>query len=468
MNPIRCSVILIGLLLTGCTSGGGQSCSFNGGTVLSPGPWPKFRADAANTGRSSVDLTGTTGENRSILFQARCNASTAVACTDVVDSTDCPLGQTCMPIGPVAAGPVLGPANIYVASTDQNLYVLNGQGVPVGGLPQITLPSAILGTPLIGADNSVFVPANNVLNQYFADSALRISAGINGFMSGSPNIWTDGTAVIGTQQGILAAVCPNGVRRFSVTFPATRSTAAVVQDPNSTDTTAIVVGAGANGQVRAYSIRGRQYWSFFAASEVIAAVLVDQSIPPPNTLFYVVDNTGHVYASTLTNGQPASPPFSFTAAGGVVASPALSRDATGVMPKLYVADETGVLWALSRSTGQVLWSYQVNGRITDSPAVATGGSEDVIVFAADILDPMSGQVVESRAYAIRDDGAAPTSLWQASDGDGVPTCGVVGSSSPAIGADGTVYFGLSSIVPGAPGCTDVVQTNGGALLAISG
>src|SRR5207247_8044084 len=44
-----------------CTSGGGVSCSNAGGTQLAATTWPKFRADAANTGRADVDLNQSNG-----------------------------------------------------------------------------------------------------------------------------------------------------------------------------------------------------------------------------------------------------------------------------------------------------------------------------------------------------------------------------------------------------------------------
>src|SRR4030095_5412999 len=110
--------------------------------------------------------------------------------------------------------------------------------------------------------------------------------------------------------------------------------------------------------------------------------------------------------------------------------------------------------------GAVCWTFEADGPISSSPAVATGGAHDVVVFAADILDvldPAQGPVaIGGRAYAIpdRDDGVCDGAPRCAAGDD---TCPVwtfdpasidppghsysFGAASPSIGSDGTVYIG---------------------------
>jgi outer membrane protein assembly factor BamB len=472
-----------------CTSGGGVSCSNAGGTQLAATTWPKFRADAANTGRAAVDLNQSTG-NGSLVFDGRCNIQN-LACLMGETPTQCntPAGQTCVPIGQVSATPILGLPNpgfsalpqIFVASSDGNVYIVNTAGSSVSLLPnQIFLPSAIVGSPLAGADGNLFVPGNGRLSQFFADGLLKNTAPLSGATSASPNIWggdegtVNGTVFIGTESGAFTAVCPNGVNKFSVTFPQTQSTAALVPDPNTptaSPRTPIIVAGGLNGQVRAYTLKGRLYWSFFAASTIIAAVMID----PISNLFYVADTTGHVFAGTLLVNQPSGqldPDFNFTADAGITASPALGRDSPDVAGRMYVADQNGTLYALDRASGNVLWTFQADGPISASPAVATGGTNDVIVLAADLLgvvDPGTPPVpIGGRVYAIRDDGDRGTALWTF-DADHA-----IGASSPAIGADGTVYIGRQGARRAAGSeCTmqslpsPCLVNDGGALYAIA-
>jgi len=478
------------VILPGCQKSKNPSCSLAGGVQLARAPWPKFRADAANTGRAlNVPILSTDGVG-GVLFDRYCSATKSVACNSDADcltengqetclvpmhcssdtsvsckkDEDCPCveqpsgsctPQTCTPpIGPVASTPIIGgPSNtgapsIYLASSDGTVYLMNPPNGAAMFMDTMQVTGAIVGSPLLGEDYTdpaspggknltLFVPGNGQMSQFEDDGTQRNVAVLTGFVAASPNIWLDGTVYLGTQSSTFNGICPNGIGRFTPPLLApTSSTAAVVQDPNTTESTSIEVLGSQGGLVRAYNIRGRIYWSFFAAASVVSAVLVDET----TNIFYVADNSGRVFAGQLTNGQPVAS-FSFKAAAGITASPALSRDnpTPPAVPSLYVADESGILYALDRTTGAVRWTFQADGPISSSPAVATGGDNDVIVFGADlqaVIDPSVGPVaVGGLVYAVQDDGDHGTLLW-AFDAEHS-----IGSSSPSIGADGTVYIG---------------------------
>src|SRR5215813_5975433 len=366
----------------GCQSNKNPSCSLVGGTPLSVlAPWPSYRADTANSGRTpnDVDLTRTTGKG-SLLFDRYCSGSISQACTDNTEcltaATPGPIntGQTCLvpkhcsvtttqpctgdgncpqnefcavPIGPISAAPIIGPPSangepsIYLGSTDGNVYVLN----PVLGVGTIAqnmrVPGAILGSPLLGADNTLFVGGNAQLVRFETDGLQMNLAVLTGIVSASPNIWEDGTVYVATQSGLFNGVCPNGIHRFSPLLLApSQSTAAVVQDPNvdpNTEMTSIEIVGSLGGQVRAFNIRGRTYWSFFASASVVSAVVVDED----TNIFYVANPSGGVSAGQVANGQPV-PGFGFqtNAGASITASPALGRsNAAPKLSKLYVADE---------------------------------------------------------------------------------------------------------------------------------
>ncbi len=442
-------IALIALLvIAACSNNSSQSCSLNGGTSLAPSAWPKFQADPANSGRSTVDLSANDG----------------------IGALKFPL--TGGPIGPTQTTPILADDIIYLGSADTNVYALQYNGELVPQLEgTIMLAGAVTGSPLLGADGTLFVPSNAILAQYKADGDIKNNGSLPGFAAASPNIWNgDGTTYVGTLSGNFVAMCPNGVRRNTQAFPPTQSTAAVTQDPNQPDkSTPIILAAGLAGQVRAYNIRGRQYWSFFASTTINAAVLIDDS----TNLFYVADQNGQVFAGQVTNGALDSA-FSFKADGPVSASMALGRD-TAPEPRLYVADQAGTLYALDRATGAVRWTFQADGPILSSPAVATGGAADIVVFGADVLGTVTGSTVpvavDGRVYAIRDDGLSGTLLWTFEAGASI------GASSPSIYTDGTVYIGRAgqqlntatvppSSCPGNdPNATCTVNA-GGALYAI--
>src|SRR5690606_37919128 len=235
----RCCLALAALLLLpSCSSDDGPSCNLDGGTQLASSAWPKFHADSANSGRTTVDLSGNAG-NGVLLFPA----------------------PEATPIGAVQTSPILGTLiisdpppeqqmdAIYLASSDGNVYVLDYDGQPIELEDDIAIAGAITGTPLQGADGTLFVPGNGVLAQFRANGRLKTSGPLNGFEAASPNIWSgDGTTYAGTLAGGFTGVCPNGVRRYLLSFPATQSPAAIAQDPNEPDqNTPIIVAAGLGG-----------------------------------------------------------------------------------------------------------------------------------------------------------------------------------------------------------------------------
>ncbi len=461
---------MAGTVLAGCSTDSGPSCSLNGGTTLAPlippptpsmttpttSAWAKFAADPANSGRSPVDLGGTEIEGR-VLFPRDGQAA----------------------IGPVQTAPVLGRGImvsegvfediIYVGSSDSYVYTVGYDGEAIVLEDKIQVDGAVTGTPLLGADGTLFVPSNGTLTQFDPDGSVKNIATLPGFAAASPTIWNgDGTTYTGTLSGGFSGVCPNGVQRFQLSFPLTQSAAAVAQDPNEpTQETPIIVAAGLAGQVRAYNIRGRQRWSFFASATIEAAVVIDES----TDIFYVADTNGRVFAGALANGVPQAG-FSFAADESITASPALGRDDAAV-PTLYVADVGGTVYALDRATGEVRWTFEAVGPIQSSLVVATGGAKDVIVFGADVLANISTSPtavpVAGRVYALRDDGTTATPLWD------FDTDSSIGAASPAIDSDGTVYIGRQgqqlgsggAQCPGGNATMTCTVNVGGALYAIA-
>jgi len=420
MSAFRVSVVLVLLAgLAACSSNSGPTCSLNGGTSLADTAWPKFQADEWNTGRSlpSVDLSTNLG-NGALLFPR--------------------LGQAA--IGPNETTPILGPQYIYVGSSDTNVYVIDYDGQLATLANEIQVLGPVTGSPLLGLDGVLFVPTNGALTQFDSDGTEKNSALLLGFAAASPNIWSgDGTTYVGTLSGGFTAVCPNGVPRSQLSFPITQSSAAVAQDPNEpTKSTPIIVAGGLGGLVRAYNIKGRQRWSFFASATISAAVLID----PSTDLFYVADGNGRVLSGALMDGAVNSA-FAFQADASITASPVLGRD-DAAEPSMYVADLGGTLYAVNRALGGApRWTFQADGPISASPAVAVGGANDIIILAADLLGTVGTSTtpvpIGGRVYAVRDDGTHGTLLWQFDTGYSI------GGSSPAINSDGTVYIGRSGL-----------------------
>jgi outer membrane protein assembly factor BamB len=114
-----------------------------------------------------------------------------------------------------------------------------------------------------------------------------------------------------------------------------------------------------------------------------------------------------------------------------LASPAIGADGT-----LYVAQQPGLVYAVSPA-GQLLWTFDIatagfRGFLRSSPAVDSDGA---IYFGLNSGDPSSA------LFALNPDGALRW-IFQPSDLPGdTPRDHFDIYSSPAIGSDGSIYFG---------------------------
>lgn len=445
-------VLAFAAWLPACSTDDGPTCDLSGGTQLAAAPWPMFRADNFNSGRVDV-----------LLDLERHDLEKLFPATDL----------TADEIGTVQVAPILGDDNIYLGASDGNVYVLNYDGSEVQLDFPILLPGPVTSTPLLGGEDGedgeddketvLFVPTTGAVSQFELDRGLETgTALVIGSATGSLNIWNgDGTVFLATDGGVYAGVCPNSVLRYQVTFPPTQSTVAIAQDPTKPNKTPIIVAAGLNGQVRAYNIRSRQFWSFFASADINAAVLIDESTGKYGQ-FYVADAAGRVFAGELDTGRPVAG-FQFPrAAAGILASMALGRDDTPT-PRLYVADQSGAVYAVNRMTGRVEWTFQAAGPIRASLAVATGGDNDVIIVAADIAGGPNGEATAGRVYALSDLGCSGDACRRVEWAVDIEYS--LGAAAPSIGATGIVYLGREGNQLNAE---NSVVNKGGALYAIGG
>lgn len=411
----RLFLLLVAGMALSCSSGDDDpGCEFTDPTVLADAaaaPWPKFRRDVANTGRSTANI----GENPGTLrwmFPPE------------------PLPA----LGPITGSPVVGKGDIVLfggpgaspESSQAAVYRVDGAtGRTDSSAIQLAEGSTVTNAPLLGDDGSVFVGVGDgALLRYRTDDTAYYVANLGGFNSASPNIGEDGTIYQGTLSGLFWAVCPNGIARFSIGLYSTRSTAAVARDRS-------IVIAADDGQIRSFTWEGELRWLFRGSSAIAAAVTIDDSDPnapgdPSKWAFFAADTQGHVFSGSLSDGRLLWR-TKLPSGAGVTAAPAL-----GAAGSLYVADEGGRIYALDRASGAYRWEapFDSGGAIYSSPAVATDGAHDVIVVGND-----AGVVL-----AITDLGDSPALRWTyPAEGSLDP----VGHSSPAIGSDGTVYIGTT-------------------------
>ena len=80
-------------------------------------------------------------------------------------------------------------------------------------------------------------------------------------------------------------------------------------------------------------------------------------------LVYVASESGTVYALDRTDGQLA---WKFTAETKIAGSPSIAGQT------LYVGDVDGVLYGVDALTGEAVWRFQIEGRLSSTPVVANG------------------------------------------------------------------------------------------------
>jgi outer membrane protein assembly factor BamB len=306
---------------------------------------------------------------------------------------------------------------------------------PSEGPPKIGIGTTVTGTPLLGADETLYVPfADGRLSRFEDDEEEPLTeAFIGSFLSSSPGIADDGTVYLGSLANQFAGVCPNGIPKFIKVVAPTQSSAAVIDGVSTEDRRIIVAGNDAN--VIALDYRSRQLWISFTLAPVRASVVVDRrDLYPDETAdrVYVADGAGWVFALEVANGQQI-----WTRRPGaghaISATPALGTEV------LYVADEGGTLYAMKLETGEVVWACTAGGPVRSSPAVASSDQAETIVFGAD----------DATVYAV--DGMRASESCSSTSPDSCD-CGdvsewtvtldaSVGRASPAIDFEGTVYIG---------------------------
>jgi outer membrane protein assembly factor BamB len=431
-QPVIALVIalLFPLCCMGCSSSEPARCDTGGGAPLADSPWPKFRRDSANTGRIAVDLTGTTSAPASLL------------------------PPEAEPFEPITTSPIISADDhvlLVARERSDNALLRLFQFDPVSGLDEegfnLSFPASatasIRSTPLLSANGRIIIPLENGLVQQYdlAGRELLSAQSFGPFLFGSPAIDREGTIFLNNTAGSFLAVCVNGVPRFGRLTAGGQSSIALFEgDPDGVGDDLSIV-AGDDGRLRAFDIEGSQRWLFSAAGAIIASPVVDVA----RERVYAADTTGRVFAVRLSDGRRCRD-FEFDAGARITASPALGRDEGGAPSTLFAATETGFLYALDL-TGQgegscdavgsplpapvPLWQFEALGSIRSSPAVATGGTYDVVVFGAD----------DGCIYAVPDDVPAgadsPSPLWITCP----PNAGPIGTSSPAIDFDGNVYIG---------------------------
>ena len=260
---------------------------------------------------------------------------------------------------------------------------------------------AIVSSPSIGPDGSVYVGSQNGLYAFRPDGTLKWHFDLaQGAIDSSPVIGPSGTIYAGSADGHLYAVNPNGTLRWM--YPAqgeSETMGAVASSPAVGGDGTVYVGSQ-DGFLYAVTSEGSRSWRFQTGGAVDSSPAVGS-----DGTVYVGSADCNIYAINCSDG---SLKWEYATGGAVTASPALGTDGT-----VYIGS-TG-LYALGTGGG-LLWRYEGEGASFSSSVVDASG---VIYVSGD----------DGTLYGFNSSGNV---LWSRPAGNCVAT-------SPAIGANGMIY-----------------------------
>jgi len=260
-----------------------------------------------------------------------------------------------------------------------------------------TIGEPVWSSPAIDANGTLYVGSEDgKLYAINPNGTFKWSCQTGTYVSDSPAIGADGTVYVGSYDNKLYAINPNGTFKWSFTTGGILWSSPAI----GTDGT-VYVGSG-DHKLYAIGKDGNWKWDYTAGDSVNSspAIGVDGTV-------YEGCRDGKLYAFD----PDGSLKWSFTT-GNAVGSPAIGDDGT-----VYVGSNDHKLYAINPD-GSKKWSYTTRD-IVLSPAI--GADKTVYVGSRD-----------KKLYAINPNGSLK---WSYTTGNDYPPLAL------AIGADGTVYFG---------------------------
>lgn len=397
------AALTLASVLEGC-GGGDESASPDGGQGLARSVWPKYRGNMKNTGQAVG--YGASGELR---------WSTAAGTTDRVEGSA-----------------VIGPKNtVYIGADDGRVYAFNGDTGAINWATTVHT-AGIDSTPSLDADGTLYVGAgNSVVALHAAMGAQKWRFETAGDVESSPTLALDGTLYFGADDAKFYALdSSSGTLKWYFAFP----------DGGDTDSSPAI---GVDGTIyigtdigTLYALNGQQgalKWDFSAIGEISGA----PAIGLDGTVYICALNSTKTQSVTYAiNGLTGIQRWAVPHASQVAPSVALGSDGTvfisGVgLPSTLdgmTTPQRAVVWALDGNTGVQKWEQYLEP--------GSGGVTAVSIDAAGVLYVQSERPMTAGGLGKLEAIESTTGnvLWEfITNGSS--------NSSPAIGADGTVYVG---------------------------
>ncbi|MFQ5961632.1 MAG: PQQ-binding-like beta-propeller repeat protein, partial [Candidatus Methylomirabilales bacterium] len=384
-------------------------------SISAESPWPKYRGDTRNTGRSRH--TGPTSDTLKWTFS-----------TGRRDKE-----------GGIETDPVIGPdGTVYFGANNGILYALD----PENGDIRWAFPTrfdiyAIYSSPFVDQDGIVYFGAKD--GTVYALRAPRTgimgevvwSLNLGTTIQTSPTFTPDGTLVIGADDWAYYGITPPRGGTGPTVKWRFQTQGTLITSP-AVDAAGTVFVASMDGTVYALEppkqagepVKVR--WTFSSGARDAKGGFENAPAIDDAGILYIAGNDGILYALDSKTGK-VKWSFDGVAQSGYRTFAIFSSAALGPEGTIYFGGKNGVLYALRESRGflstgaQVLWRYNLGPGIQSSPLLTADGT----IYLGD----EKGTLHATRPPK---SGEWATSLWK------FATKGIL-ISSAALGADGTLY-----------------------------
>lgn len=378
-----------------------------------PQIWPYWRHDEKHTGRTSY----TGPQDSSHLWTFHTWSESEPSAVDIGEDgtsyTDC----------------IKGPPNAFDPDdlNQDALIIWNYQ------------PGSDIGSsPAIGADGTIYIGSSNgCLYAIDPQGGLKWCFQTwGGIFHSSPAIGTDGIIYIGSYNGRVYAIDQNGNWKYFIEpngrlIDPNDMNEGWKYDPNKPGQGIWSSPVVYNSKLYMATYDGKVYVLDTNNNKIIweSDPNLRENDPNPRNwstfssspavgqdgTIYIGSNDYFVYAFD-PDDPSGKPKWDFSTGGAVASSPAIgNREGEEI---IYVGSYDGNLYAIHSGDGTEYWSFSTGGPIYSSPAIGEDGA--IYVGSYDYT-----------VYAIESNG---TERWRYMTGGGV-------ASSPAVGYDGIVYVG---------------------------
>jgi outer membrane protein assembly factor BamB len=284
-------------------------------------------------------------------------------------------------------------------------------------------------SPAIGQDNTVYVGSRDG-NLYAVDpnGAMIWAFQTDGAVQSSPAIGENGTIFVGSDDGNIYAVYPDGTLKWAFETPGpVSSTPAIAADGT-------IYAGSDDGNVYAITPLGNPLWSF----PTVGPVKSSPAVGPDGAIYAGSTEASYLNGKLYAINPDGTQRWSLSIATGVEGSPAIGPDSTIYVGSRGYGFDDAKLFAIDPN-GNQKWVYDFTTtatmghlsppavrQILTSPAIGADGTIYVSALVAIPFNLFSGLVA-----AVDPDG---NGKW-VFDTNGPVT------SSPAVAKNGTIYVG---------------------------